>query len=77
MNQRENYMSGVTNYEYYELSMLDLYTFLFEDFCFLQMLGDPRATTFDHSARIRPAIPGLQVLISWFSTTSYKDLSQV
>ena len=53
------------------------HTFLFGIFYFLQTVGDARGSTFDHSARIRPAIPSLQVLISWFSTTPYKDLSQV
>ena len=34
---------------------------------FLRMFGDARGSTFDHSARIRPAIPGFPVLISRIS----------
>ena len=62
-----------------EESMLPvgLYTFLIEVLYFLKMVDDDRGSTFNHSARIRPALPGLQVLISRFSAASYKDLSQV
>ena len=61
-------MSWVKNYEYYEFLDARLAvksTFLFGTFCFLEMFGDARGSTFDHSARIRPAIPGLQVVESW------------
>ena len=43
------------------------FTFLFWSFHFLRMFGDARGSTFDHSARIRPAIPGFPVLISRIS----------
>ena len=43
-------------------------TFLFEIFFFLRSIGDVRSSTFDHSARLEPAIPGFLVLISRISS---------
>ena len=59
-------MSGITNYEYYEFldarfACKSLPSYL-GPFAFLEMFGDARGSTFDHSMRIRPAIPSLQVL---------------
>ena len=61
MNQREIYMSGVTNHKYWvsrHSNLLLKFTFLFGIICFLQAVGDGRGSTFDHSARIRPAFTG-------------------
>ena len=75
--QRENYMSIISTMKFRCSTFCVKYNFLIEVMYFLKTVGDGRGSTFDHSARIRPALPGLQVVISRFSAASYKDLSQV